>query len=424
MKQYDYIIAGGGCAGLSLAYYLSQSALRSKRVLLIDAEKKEHNDRTWCFWEDQPATFEDVVAREWPVLSFSDEKGERPASLGSLRYKMIRGADFYRKVNAAIDSLPNFEFLQANITEMGDSASGAYVIADGRRFEAGWAFNSLFRNDARNENPQGHHFLLQHFVGWWIKCPEPVFDPGKATLMDFRTPQYRSTRFLYVLPFSEREALVEHTVFSRQKLHPKSYERALESYISDTLGVGSYSIKEVERGVIPMTDRPFPVTLGAHIINIGTAGGAVKPTTGYAFLNIQRQVKHIVAQLSANGSPLLPPPAARRFRFYDSILLNILQHHGEEGKPIFSALFRRNGMLKILRFLKEETSVWEEARIFASLPFIPFLMALLRVALLPLWRKFLSLRSSTGKKPVPDIFFGLGKTPKTNSRAHIRGKTL
>jgi lycopene beta-cyclase len=58
--MYDYLITGAGAAGLSLAYHLNQSGLSDKRILLIDRAPKTSNDRTWCFWEVQPGSFEAV----------------------------------------------------------------------------------------------------------------------------------------------------------------------------------------------------------------------------------------------------------------------------------------------------------------------------------------------------------------------------
>jgi|GEM_PF-4274895 len=59
--MYDFIIAGGGAAGLSLAYYLTMSPLSGSRVLVVDGAKKDANDRTWCFWSDAPSALEKVV---------------------------------------------------------------------------------------------------------------------------------------------------------------------------------------------------------------------------------------------------------------------------------------------------------------------------------------------------------------------------
>ena len=116
---------------------------------------------------------------------------------------------------------------------MGDSASGAYVIADGRRFETGWKFNSLFRNDARNENPQSITFCSSTL---WVGGSSArnlcsIREGYLDGLSNAPIPQH---------PFSVRAAVflkgvVEHP-FSPGKTSPQSYERALESYISDTLG--------------------------------------------------------------------------------------------------------------------------------------------------------------------------------------------
>ncbi|RZK28105.1 MAG: FAD-dependent oxidoreductase, partial [Hymenobacter sp.] len=59
---YDYLLVGGGAAGLSLAYHLAQEpSLASKRVLLIEPEAKDQNDRTWSFWADAPTPFDGLA---------------------------------------------------------------------------------------------------------------------------------------------------------------------------------------------------------------------------------------------------------------------------------------------------------------------------------------------------------------------------
>jgi hypothetical protein len=70
MNSYDYIIAGAGCAGLSLAYHISKSSLQNKSILLIDKASKTENDRTWCFWEKEPNLFENIVYRKWRKVDF------------------------------------------------------------------------------------------------------------------------------------------------------------------------------------------------------------------------------------------------------------------------------------------------------------------------------------------------------------------
>ncbi len=381
MDAYDIIIAGGGCAGLSLAYHLDRMGARELSVLIIDREEKRTNDRTWCFWSSTPTGFESLVRHSWSFLDFIDEHGSRRAPLGSYSYQMLRGDDFYRFVRQRLAGHPGIDWMQASVEKLGEDGEGPYAQVDGRRLRARWIFNSCL--SPRQSDGQ-YYRLLQHFRGWTIETESDAFDPLAATLMDFRTPQQGNARFCYLLPLSTRRALVEFTVFSGQCLPEDDYREALESYIRHRLGIDSYTILEKEAGVIPMTNAPFPVRLTPRIVNIGTAGGAVKPTTGYAFLAIQEQTRQIAERLLAGERPEWSATAHRRFRFYDTLLLHILQMDGDQAKSIFQRLFRRNDFETILRFLEERSSIWQEARIFASLPLAPFLRALLQTRKWPL----------------------------------------
>ena len=91
MKKYDYILAGGGMSGLSLAYYLTQSKLRDKSVLIIDKEAKNQNDRTWCFWERGEGPFEPILFRKWNTVDFYGTTVSGPLDMGDYQYKMLRG---------------------------------------------------------------------------------------------------------------------------------------------------------------------------------------------------------------------------------------------------------------------------------------------------------------------------------------------
>src|SRR3954469_9044879 len=94
--EYDYIIAGAGCAGLSLAMHMIESAsFNDKRVLLLDLDPKRSNDRTWCFWQKEAGLFESIVCRQWQQLWFHGTQFSKKLDLSPYSYKMIRGIDFY-----------------------------------------------------------------------------------------------------------------------------------------------------------------------------------------------------------------------------------------------------------------------------------------------------------------------------------------
>ncbi len=379
MKNYDYIIAGGGCAGLSLAYYLCKSKLAKAKVLIIDRAEKIQNDRTWCFWTNQPTAFDAIVSKKWQFLSFRNAQSFQQYDLKQGTYKLIRSDDFYRFTKNAIQSCSNFQWLQATVSLVAEDEQGPFVVANGATYRAQWVFSSCFDwQNLQNKN-KNKHFLLQHFRGWVIKTPMPAFDASTATLMDFRTQQCGNTRFFYVLPFSPKEALVEYTIFSKRLEPQGSYEQELRYYIKNQLQIENYEIIETEQGVIPMADVPLPKPASQKIIYIGTPGGAVKPTTGYAFLRIQQQTQLLARCLESTGAPFLSLPSKRRFRFYDQLLLDIMEKEGDQVQEIFTRLFQNNRISTILKFLDEATDIWQDLSILLSLPFKPFLRSLMRI---------------------------------------------
>jgi len=215
--------------------------------------------------------------------------------------------------------------------------------------------------------------MLQHFRGWTIETEEDRFDPGNAVLMDFRTGQDVGTCFLYVLPFSKRKALVEYTVFSESVLPEVVYESRLTQYISGVLDIQRYAILEKEQGVIPMTNFRFAQHQN-NVINIGTAGGQTKASSGYTFRFIQKHSEALVNRLIRRKDPFIRGGAIR-FSIYDSLLLHVLAHRTLSGEKIFTRLFEKNPIDRVLRFLDNESTPAEECLIFSKLPVYPFLKA-------------------------------------------------
>lgn len=371
-KKYDYIITGGGCAGLSLVYYLLQTDLRDKRILIIDKDSKIYNDRTWCFWEKEPNTFDHLVCQRWQYMYFHSSLFTKKLNLAPYAYKMIRGIDFYQHVTQLMRNFPNIDLLQGVVESIEEDDDQVSIKANGEIYEGVWAFNSI-RNENEKEAVNGHHYLLQHFKGWTITTKEPCFDPEEAILMDFRVAQHGDCRFVYVLPTDARTALVEYTVFSESLIPKSAYDQAIKQYLSDFLQLKTYSITHEEFGVIPMTDMPYTSQEGKRIINIGTAGGATKPSTGYTFLRIQQDVQEIVRNLQANGKPYRQQKNwQKRFQVYDGALLHVLAQKLQPADKVFTALFKNNPTARVFKFLDEETNVWEEIQIANSVPRLAF----------------------------------------------------
>ncbi len=381
MKKYDFIIAGGGMAGLSLAYHLSQSPLRDRSILILDKEEKKQNDRTWCFWEQGEGPFESILFRKWQTVEFHGTSFAGPLDLGNYQYKMLRGVDFYDHVRSHLARFPNIEIRQATINRVKETPQGGFVIADDEPYMANYVFDSTFPLNLKDPD---RHNLLQHFKGWVITTNKPCFDVNQPRMMDFRADQQGDCRFVYVLPFNETTALVEYTIFNERLLPEADYEQALKQYINNFLDTGGYQISETEYGVIPMSDVPTKERPSKHIVRIGTAGGHTKPSTGYTFQRTQRAMLAMVRSLVNRGKPRRRPSWVRkRFKLYDSIMLNVLEQGRYPADDMFTLLYQDNPTPLIFKFLDEDTSLGEELRIINSMPKKPFTLALFNV----LWRR-------------------------------------
>ncbi|MFN0013873.1 MAG: lycopene cyclase family protein [Saprospiraceae bacterium] len=394
-KHVSILFAGAGLAGLSLALELAQRpAFANKKILLLDRDRKQQNDRTWCFWATDAESLPPVVFRTWDRCRFFAPGFETEMDIAPYRYRMVRGADYYAWAHAELQRHTNVELLRATITEM-DTEKGL-VCTDAGDFTGDVVFNSAFTpvqvvpvgQAAYPKSPfsvpiSGEQnarantiLLLQHFKGWLIETPAPTFDPAVMTFMDFRIEQHGETRFVYVLPFSENRALVEFTVFSPALLAPETYNHELHRYMNDYLGISDFRIEEQEFGVIPMTDYPFPATQKGKTIHIGTAGGFVKPSSGYAFKRTQRKARAFAGAWERTGKPdagMLQSPWI--FRQFDGIFLRVLQEQNELGTRIFSDLFRKLPPALVLRFLDEDSSACENLRLVSAPPARPFLKA-------------------------------------------------
>ena len=72
MKEFDYIIIGGGCAGLSLAYELDfHEKLKDKTLAIVEPRQEYKRDKTWSFWKVIPHNFDDCVKKNWENFSIN-----------------------------------------------------------------------------------------------------------------------------------------------------------------------------------------------------------------------------------------------------------------------------------------------------------------------------------------------------------------
>jgi lycopene beta-cyclase len=374
MKSYTYIFAGAGLSSLMTVYEMIQSGFFSEqKMLLIDSDSKKTNDRTWSFWENQVDTFDDVLLKKYDSAFFKSNQFSRKLALEPYQYKTVRGLDFYKKVFDFIHQQPNIEFVEARISNFSETKTGVEIHTNAGVFQGGKLFNSIY-NPSLVASQTKFPLVQQHFIGWFIKSKEAVFTPETATFMDFSVQQKSNTRFMYVLPTSETEALIEYTLFSPTLLSKQEYETEIVNYIQN-LGISDYEITEKEQGNIPMTCYPFWKHNTKNILNIGSAGGWTKASTGYTFKNTTKKSKEVVRFLQ-NHTDFRKFHKKNKFWCYDLLLIDILFHQNEIGSSIFSSMFKTAKASLIFKFLDEETTFWEDLQVIWQCPKMPFLQAL------------------------------------------------
>ena len=394
--KWDIILAGSGMSGFSLALEcVRRPFFHRHNILLIDREEKTKNDRTWCFWARDDEPMLPVVYKTWDKCLFFGKDFEAELDIAPFRYRMVRGLDFYAWAKSELAKHSNVRMVRADILEI-DAPNGV-VLTNRGAFAGEWIFNSALSNarilpasnplfpdpftyPETNARVSGYTRLLQHFRGWVIETPAPAFDPGLMTFMDYRPEQKDDTRFVYVLPFSETRALIEFTVFSPALCSDEEYDRELTGYIQHCLGIRDFRVEEREFGVIPMTDYPFGRAREGRVIHIGTAGGFVKASSGYAFKRTQRKLRDMVDLWEKTGTPDAGVlRSAWRYRFYDSVMLRVLLDRAVSGRDFFSRLFKKLPPQLVFRFLDEDTSVPEDIRLLSAPPAWPFFKTALKL---------------------------------------------
>ncbi len=385
IKHFDYIFTGTGLASLMTVYKMVLSGKFSdKSILLLDQDSKKTNDRTWCFWEKEDSIWNPIISKKWDLALFANENFKRDLELKPYTYNKISGLYFYDFVFEAISNQPNITFLNEKVTDINELETHVFVGTEENRYTCNYLFNSIYTK-AFAEGQNKYPVLQQHFVGWFVKSESEVFNPEEVTFMDFSVEQKGNTRFMYVLPTSKTEALVEYTLFSEKLLPAEEYENEIQIYLQK-LGIQDYKIIEKERGSIPMTSYPFWKKNTKRVLNIGTAGGWTKASTGYTFKNSDKKSSELVKFLSDNSSHEITESFSMkafhkksRFWFYDLLLLDILHRHNDLGSSIFSSLFKKGNPNLIFKFLDEETNLLEDLQVILKCPKVPFIKALFRV---------------------------------------------
>ena len=353
MKEFDYIIIGGGCAGLSLAYELEiNEKLKDKTLAIIEPRLEYKRDKTWSFWKVVPHNFDDCVKKNWQNFSINIPGKTNHLECKDYPYQSIDSGLFYEKINNKLKKNKNI-----------------YFYKDTKEINTR---NSFIFNSVPNIK-KNHLNLWQHFCGVEIETKTNYFDNEIFNLMDFDCEQRDSVHFFYTLPYSKNKALVETTWLSKMNDNSqKDYDKQIKDYIDKHLKIKDYEITYREEGAIPLF---YPLyKKEKNKINIGTAGGMTRLSTGYTFLNIQEHSKFIRKNIeSIHNTKKFE--INKKYQFLDEIFLRVLEKNPKKMSEIFFKMFQSSPKT-IIKFLSNKSNFLEDLTIILKMPKWIFIKAL------------------------------------------------
>lgn len=375
-SQFDFIIVGAGLSGLHLSYcFLKDEYFKDYSFLIIDKEKSKKEDNYFSYWEIGDGKWDSILKNKWSKGDFFSKKGKVEMDFSDYSYKTLSSSKFKEYVKKKIKKKKKFKLSKDTVLKIKEEKNNIVVVGNKKNYNAKHVFDSRL-SPILNKKIKKHTYLKQHFLGWVVKTNEKIFNKRSFVFMDYRIRDKNSTAFTYVLPFKKNEALIEHTYFSKNVQNHDVYEEYIKDYLNKYYGKSTYKLVKSEFGVIPMTTYPFHSDSTMNITKIGTAGGWVKPSTGYSFKNCEKYSEKILDNIK-NGKEFKISPK-KRYLFLDKILLGVLSNYNYQGESIFHRMIKRNKTKNVLRFLDEESTLLEMIKIIISMRSIYFVKVFLK----------------------------------------------
>lgn len=341
-QHFDFIILGAGVSGLMLADKLVQHYGNNKSILLIDKQIPSLNSKNICFWTESALGFDEIINKKWNNILYKDISTEQKKSCDKYSYYHLKGMDLYNLITKRIQNDGNVKILKANI----DGVTDKTIKIQEKAYVSEFIFDSRF--DSKKFIPGPKCFQTkQYILGWTIKTDINCFAEDTVTFLDIHTTK-NGLEFFYILPFTKKTALVECVQYFEGDLGV-----SLQDYIEEKLKITSYNILEKEQGITTLTDCKFERIDSNGVIKIGTAGGQVKPSTGYSLIRIIEDTDKIVSSIEKHA----------KFRndnsFYklcDSIFLYLMIYNHQFLIHMYKLMFIRFSIDEVFRFLDQKNT--------------------------------------------------------------------
>ncbi len=360
MKDCDILIIGAGCSGLSLAYRLINSSLN---VCVIDNMPKENRVRkTWSYWDTYDHPFKPLEKEPNSTLEIKNIY-KTILNCQDHHYASIDSYDFDDYVLKRIDNCLNIEtYFETNIKSIKEINEGFDVHLDNKTLKPKYVF------DSRPNKTEAT--MKQTFKGIFVEFEKPLkrFVPS---LMDFTDKN--EFHFFYCLQLGVNQYLFESTYYTPLNKSKSKMTDEINYYIKKNYNI-KYSVIREEYGEIPLTTNVKLNSKNSRYFNIGIPSGSTRASTGYTFLNIQRQSDEYIKMLK--GEEFIEYPRtfkSRVLRKMDKLLLMIIKDNPVVSKSIIYRMFSENESNRTIRFLSDIPTFFDILCIIWSMPKLLFI---------------------------------------------------
>ena len=364
--KIDFIILGGGCSALSLINNIIEKKVNSYSFLVIEKRRKYNDDRSWCFWDKNNSKYKNLSESNWSNFSFNHKNESNILKSNIYKYFYIRSSVFYESSLRAISNNKHITLkLNESILEVKKQGVNYLVVTNRAEYIAK---NIL---DTRNNINvfKKSSLLYQCFFGYEMKLANTnKYDPNKVLLMDNMKANKDFFYFDYILPIKKNHILYEFTSFSKKKLS-KSY---LENILKSKLKKGSIKINKIikkEFGIIPMGFiNKEKLIKNSKFYYAGTTAGAIRPSSGYAFLRIQQWAEKASIAIQKNGSLINHPNEKLLTHVLDKILLKIIFNYPKKTPEIFFTFTKNIAANSFVRFMSGNASIIDYFKVILAMP--------------------------------------------------------
>ncbi|MCU6670786.1 lycopene beta-cyclase CrtY [Enterobacteriaceae bacterium H4N4] len=376
-QVWDIILAGGGLANGLIALRLRQQR-PELRVLLLEADSQPGGNHTWSFHQGditpaQQQWIAPLVVHRWPGYDVRFPGLNRTLAG---EYCSVTSARFAAVLTEAIGiNLHTHAVITALTPE-------SVTLVDGTQLQARAVI------DGRGYTPDRHLTIgSQSFLGqqWNLSQPHGLTRP---ILMDARVDQQGGYRFVYTLPLSANELLIEDTHYlDAARLDLSAARHNIADYARQQ-GWCLESLVREEQGHLPiMLAGDFPAYWDARDKQpcSGLRAGLFHATTGYSLPHAVALADAIAASEDINAAALFSVIhlyALRQWytqRFFRTLNRMLFL----AGKPdrrwrVMQRFYTLNAGL-IARFYAGQLTLVDKARILAGKPPVPVGEAILAI---------------------------------------------